>query len=419
MSPTPPPLPPSSSLPPLGTLSTRSERDLLGALRALSAVYCPLPAACACLTPGPDPGRPDPAVVDCSHHAPDDLVDSGYTSETEGTNEGAKRVDQRIAGLRADPFERHFSERWLSGFISRAATLPALADDDDACQAAIDQAAYILESLVGGVLVDDELHQQPEGGDSDFAHEFSFDLPSGVQVTDGGGGGGDKKLVTVQLQDRVAGGNGGDFDDVGLQLWGASVIFSELICASPSRFGLDEPSLGPSPRIIDLGAGTGLVSLVLGTLLPRLGVSSPRIIATDYHPAVLELLAHNITRGSLPVETSLLDWASPPSAAPFDVPADVLIATDVVYGPEHAVLLRDCAARLLALDGVFWLFIAIRVNGKFEGITDTVETAFASDPPPGPDGKVLRILSSETVEKPRTIGRKDEKGYRLFRIGWA
>lgn len=408
MSPTPPPLPPSSSLPPLGSLSSRSEWDLLGALRALSAVYCPLPAACACLTPG----RPDPAAVDCSHHVPDDPVDSGYTSETEGTNEGAKRVDQRIAGLRADPFERHFSERWLSGFISRAATLPALADED-ACQAAIDQAAYILESLVSGVLVDDELHQ-PEGDDSDFAHEFSFDLPSDVQVTDGA-----DKPVTVQLQDRVAGGNGGDFDDVGLQLWGASVIFSEMICASPSRFGLDEPSLGPSPRIIDLGAGTGLVSLVLGTLLPRLGVSSPRIIATDYHPAVLELLAHNITRGSLPVETSLLDWASPPSAPPFDVPADVLIATDVVYGPEHAVLLRDCAARLLAPDGVFWLFIAIRVNGKFEGITDTVEAAFASDPPPGPEGKVLQILSSETVEKRKNIGRKNENGYRLFRIGWA
>lgn len=409
MSPTPPPLPPSGSLPPLGTLSSRSARDLLGALRSLSAVYCPLPAACASLT---TPDKPS------LHAAPDEPVDSGYTSETEGTNEDAKRVDQRIAGLRADPFERHFAERWLGGFISRATELPAFGGDDDACQAAIDQAAYILESLVSGALVDDELHQ-PEGPDSDFAHEFSFDLPSDVLVTGGGGGGGDNRVVKVQLQDRVAGENGGDFDDVGLQLWGASVIFSELICASPSRFGLDQPSLGASPRIIDLGAGTGLVSLVLGTLLPRLGVSDPRIIATDYHPAVLELLAHNITRGSLPVETALLDWSEPPSDPPFDVPADVLIATDVVYGPEHAVLLRDCAARLLAPDGVFWLFIAIRVNGKFEGITDTVQAAFEADPPSGPDGKVLRILSSETVEKRKNIGRRDENGYRLFQIAWA
>lgn len=408
MSPTPPPLPPSSSLPPLGSLSSSSEREILGALRALSAVYCPVPAVCASLIPDPAAA----AANSSSHAAPDDPVDSGYTSETEGTNEDAKRVDRRIAGLRADPFERHFAERWLSGFISRAATLPALASDDDACQAAVDQAAYVLESLVSGVLVDDELHQ-PEGADSDFAHEFSFDLPSDMQVT-----GGDK-VVKVHLQDRVAGENGGDFDDVGLQLWGASVIFSELICASPSRFGLDKPSLGPSPRVIDLGAGTGLVSLVLGALLPRLGISDPRIIATDYHPVVLELLAHNVTRGALPVETALLDWSSPPAEAPFDVPANVLIATDVVYGPEHAVLLRDCAARLLAPDGVFWLFIAIRVNGKFEGITDTVETAFAADPPAGPDGKVLRILSSETIEKRKNIGRRDENGYRLFRIGWA
>lgn len=399
MSPTSPLLPPSSSLPPLGTLTGLSEREIFGLLRNLSALYCPVPV-CASLFPVP-------ASKADSAPAPDPLVDSGYTSETEGTNNGAKRADRRIAGLRADPFERACADRWLAGFICRAPTLHCLARDDDVCQRAVDQAAYILESLLAGG-VDD-----PQAADdgSDLTHELSWELPSDPA--------GDGQVIKVRLQDRIAGENSDDHDDVGLQLWGASVIFSELICASPARFALDKASLGPSPRILELGAGTGLVSLLLGTLLPRLGVSQPKIVATDYHPTVLENLRANVALGDLPVETALLDWSSPALEPPLDVPAEVLLATDVVYAPEHAVLLRDCAFRLLAPGGVFWMLIAVRKNGRFEGIDTTVESAFAADQPAGEDGRALTILSSETLPKQKGIGRGDESGYKLFKIGWA
>lgn len=410
---TTPPLPPSSSLPPLGTLSGLSGREIFGLLHNLSALYCPLPV----------PACP-PSLLHAAHTRAGaqkyEPVDSGYTSEADGpaapppANEAAAcgQEGRRIAGLRADPFERALADRWLAGFIARAPTLHCLAGDDELCERAVDQAAYILESILGGGEDGGGQGQVTDDSGEDFVHELAFDLlESGLDAED--------RAVRVRLQDRIAGGNEGDHDDVGLQLWGSSVIFSELVCSSPSRFGLDVSNLGPSPRIIELGAGTGLVSLLLGTVLPRLGVSNARIIATDYHPAVLENLRANIALGGLPVETSLLDWSSPTLPPALDSPAKLLLATDVVYGPEHAVLLRDCAARLLAPGGVFWMLNAVRKNGRFEDVVDTVEKAFAREPPVNGEGKTLKILSLEALEKRKGVGRGDESGYKLFRIGWA
>ena len=439
-------LAPTSILPPLGTLQRASAREIFGLLDRLSSVYCPLPAPLP--LPLPLPLTLDDVPAPSGLHAaskaysapgPDHVVDSGYTSETEGSSSvggedeedggggggslpGAVAQDAstRIAGLRADPFERSFADRWLAGFLARATTLHSLVELD-LCDRAVDQAAYVLESLLAGGAEEPQQQQGGTGsaaGSSDFTHDFSFELPAGVSAD-----GSDAGPVTVSLRDRIAGADSGkDHDDVGLQLWGSSVVFSDLICSSPARFSLDKPSLGPGARIIELGAGTGLVSLVLGTLLPRLGVLGPRVIATDYHPAVLDLLKTNITAlGDDPaVETALLDWSATTLAPPFDERAKVLLAADVVYAPEHATLLRDCATRLLAPDGVFWMLNAVRRNGRFEGVDSTVETAFAAaDRPAGPDGRVLGILSSERLEKRKGIGRGDESGYRLFQIGWV
>ncbi|KAL2104527.1 hypothetical protein VUR80DRAFT_169 [Thermomyces stellatus] len=354
------PLPPSSSLPPLGTLAGLSEGEILGLIRNLSALYCPLPLCPSLFPPGP---KADSA----SRGAESQQVaaaDSGYASETDGVlaNEGPDSHEaRRIAGLRADPFERAFADRWLAGFIARAPTLHCLSED--VSERVVDQAAYVLEAILAGS--GDEGPQVTDGGsDSDFTHELSFDLLSDAGTS--------STPVRVRLRDRVAGANGGDHDDVGLQLWGASILLSEMMCSSPARFGLDRDALGPSPRIIELGAGTGLVSLVLGSALPQLGVTDSKIIATDYHPAVLENLRANIALGDNPVETSRLDWSSSSALQPpLDVPARLLVATDVVYGPEHAFLLRDCAARLLAPDGIFWMLNAIRKTGRFEDVVDT------------------------------------------------
>ncbi|CAM1510206.1 Fc.00g005410.m01.CDS01 [Cosmosporella sp. VM-42] len=395
------PLPPSSSLPPLCTLNGLTEDEILFALKSLSTIYCPFSASLAF---GLNPATRKSAKVSSTVSTP--FVDSGYTSETEDDNED-------LEALRADAVERAFAERWVTGFISRAAELPCLSSEDS-LQRALDQASYMFESFYTSSTNED----QQEDEDAVFTREFSFKVlnpkPDGKETS-----------IEVRINDGLAGRNSADPDDVGLQSWGASIVLSNMLCNSPARFGLIQDAMGSWPRIIELGAGTGLISLVVGSLLPKIGVTNSMVIATDYHPAVLTNLRSNIatnfpSQDPAPVETCLLDWSAPLLEPPLDASADMLIATDVVYAPEHAVWLCECSTRLLAPEGIFWLVATVRLNGKFEGISDTVEAAFTGGSRPrGKDGRRLTIMDIERIEKRTGIGRGDESGYKLFRIGWA
>lgn len=387
------PLPPSGSLPPLGKLSQLTEKQIFEALESLSAIYCPLPVSLA-------------ATLKPPHGATEEIVDSGYTSGEEGEKGSPQNCEHDFAAIRGDGFERSFAERWLTGFIARVEMLESLASEESR-ELALDQASTVLESFYASPADEDEEEEEDV-----FAREFSFNL-SNKQAAP----------VKVTLNDGLAGRNSEDPDDVGLQSWGASIVFSDLLCASPESFNITTDFLGESPRIIELGAGTGLVSLVLGALLPRLEFRNPTIIATDYHPAVLANLESNIginfPQAITSVKTAMLDWSAPRLEAPLDKPADMLFATDVVYAREHAVWLRDCATQLLAPHGIFWMLVTVRPNGKFEGISETVRTAFeADDRPTGKDGRRLTVLHFEKLEKRNGIGRGDESGYKFLKIGW-
>ncbi|GJC81670.1 protein-lysine N-methyltransferase EFM2 [Colletotrichum liriopes] len=400
------PLPPSSSLPPLRTLDQLSEADITSALQSLSTIYCSLPVSVAF--------QLTPETQKLTHHATP-LVDSGYVSETDDDHEEIDGLDHHIAALKVDAFERSFTERWLTGFIARAEALPCF-ESHEACQHALDQASCVLESFFAVPEADDDVDEKNQ----DYAREFAFELMLPEADTPQA-----SVPVAVRLNDRLAGTNSADPDDVGLQSWGASILLSEMMCASPARFGLSQPALGPSPHIVELGAGTGLVSLVLGNMLPHLGAASPTIVATDYHPAVLENLRSNVSLNfPMPetshVQTTALDWSAPVLEAPLDVPTDIIIATDVIYAPEHAIWLRDCATRLLAPNGVFWLLVTVRQNGRFNGVSDSVEAAFtAAHSPKGADVRRLSIMQSEELQKRTGVGRGDESGYKLLQIRWT
>lgn len=394
-----------------------------------------------------------------------------------------------LAALRADHFERAFAERWLTTFLARAEEIYFSTDDydgdgDDAglggCESGdgydkrqelVDKAACVLSSF--HTALDDAQEDEGVVRDLSFALWSSPGNPAGDKDANAA----EMRKIKVQLNDGAL--NSNDHTDVGLQSWGASIVFSELLCADPARFGLvppqpratvsqrmdsgEEHELVTLPslevikkprRILELGAGTGLVSLALGKLLPELDEqqrvdddNSEReddsegslIVATDYHAAVLENLERNITTNfphppaaataATKVLACPLDWSAPDlTTSPLDRPFDMLVATDVVYAPQHATWLRQCASRLLSRDqgAVFWLVATVRRAGKFEGISDTVRTAFAADPAVGQDGgqreggeKVLRILEEQVLERPRGVGHGDESGYKLFRIGWA
>ena len=386
------PLPPSSSLPPLRTLDSLTGDTIFDAIRNLSRIYCPLSFHLE------EPHSKKP--VD------EPLVDSGYTSGSEDDKGDA------LTALRADGFERSFAERWLTGFLARAEELSCLTSDE-ARERAVEDASCVLESFYTNSAEDEQKQEEL----ADYVREFTFD----VRIPGRGQG----KEINFRLNDGLAGQNPEEPDDVGLQSWGASVVISNIMCAEPDRFGFSRGALGPSPRIIDLGAGTGLVSLVLAQLLPQLGISGSTVIATDYHPAVLENLRANVAANSClsspgRLEVAALDWSAPTHEAPLDKPADVLLATDVVYAAEHAVWLRDCATGLLAPEGIFWLIATVRDTGRFDGVSDTVVPAFAAeDRPVAGDGRRLTILNEERLEKRNGIGRGDESGYKIFRIGWA
>lgn len=401
-------LAPTAALPSLRSASVL-EDSIHAALDKLVSLYCPLPSAlifhtsqkCERLAP-PAPQPP--------------LADSGYASGVEdgddGGDEGSTDCSvSALAALRADTFERSFAERWLTTFIARSEELDF--SSEDARQLAVDKAACVLTSF------HEPVDEDPD--DEGVTRRLSFQLPTRF---------GPGATIEIQLNDGSV--NSTDHTDVGLQSWGASMVFSELICAMPDSFGLIPDDLGPSPCVIELGAGTGLVSLAMSRLLPRLGIPTARIVATDYHHAVLDNLRSNIRTNysdcrfedddTPAVQACHLDWSAPSFTPPLDKPAQLLVATDVIYAPEHAKWLRDCAATMLAVDGAFWLMATVRRAGKFEGISDTVQAVFSAAGCPrlsDDNTKVLKILTEQDLDRPRGIGHGDESGYKLFRIGWA
>lgn len=413
-------LAPTSSLPRLrnATPEDITEDNIASALRNLTDIYCPLPRTAAFRKPSLPTNQAnclstpvDAISATVSGTSTPLPVDSGYASGEEEEDDTHVIEPDHAATLRADDYERQFAIRWLTTFIARAEEL--LVDlTDDIRQRFIDEASYILASFSSAT----DAEEEDDGGA--IVREFRFPVA----------GSGRQDAIEVRLTDGTP-ATGADHTDVGLQSWGASIVVSDLLCARPDTFGLSAARLGAAPRIVELGAGTGLVGITLAKLLPRLGVRDATVIATDYHPAVLANLRANVSAnfpgGSSsplpPVQTCLLDWAAPCLAPPLlHERAGLLVATDVVYAPEHAVWLRDCAAKMLAPDGVFWLVASVRPNGRFEGVTDTVEAAFADCGacPRDERGRVLRILQKEMVEKRRGVGRGDEIGYKVFRIGW-
>ncbi|KAG6001849.1 hypothetical protein E4U21_003777 [Claviceps maximensis] len=375
---------PSTSLPPLRDLATLTAAQIGGSLRSLHEVFCRLPTSL------------DFQTSNKNHLL---TADSGYASEAEASEE------IETERLRRDEFERSFATRWLTGLIGRVFELPL---EEIIAERFVDEACFILSSLTN--------ESKEEGaGDEELGmtRGFSFVLHDDQN-----------SKVEVELYDTPM-QTGEDHTDVGLQTWGASIALSEKISKNPESFRLGKSVTTSSSRIVELGAGTGLVSLFLSRLIPYISEGRPTIVATDYHPTVLANLQANITShmemtpDAAPVLACHLDWSAPSRQKPLDVPADILIAADVTYAPEHAAWLRDCAKSLLCDTGVFWLMVSIRPNGKFAGISDTVEMALGDEKEcTRSDGKRLIISSVQRMEKKGEIGRADEVGYKLFEIVW-
>ncbi|ESK94188.1 s-adenosylmethionine-dependent methyltransferase [Moniliophthora roreri MCA 2997] len=422
---------PSNSLPPLPHLSTFSSAQVSCALDNLRALYWPPAPPVATLPPKLIlPTRKHLQVI---HD--DSVPDSGYASaeEEEEEEENVASIGQKTNSddpeeteatelLRADAFERAFAIKWVTGFIARSDVWMEEVDglEGQMREEVIEKAASILSAFTG----DDE--------DTQCAITRSFSFPA----ADGGSD------IHVELNDAPLSNE--DHTSVGLQSWASSIVLAEKMCLTPSNFSL-VGGLKPL-RVLELGAGTGLLSIAAAKILRRQSKSQDashlqgdQVFATDYHPAVLDNLSVNVKtnfpRIPSPITVLHLDWENPD----FDVfagePFDVILAADVIYHPQHAQWIKACVERLLVrpsdhrqsrgrAGGLFWLIMPLRTTGRHENMDHTVEKIFphvcsSKVKDSGVDSRVLAVIEVEEHQKQGGIGRADEGGYKMFKIGWV
>ncbi|KAE9395529.1 hypothetical protein BT96DRAFT_922743 [Gymnopus androsaceus JB14] len=417
---------PSAGLPPLSKLLDTSSGQIYYSLDNLRQLYGRQPA-----TLPPKLSLPIRRHQQLIHD--DSVPDSGYASAEEEENDldaedvfvtGSGTEDESFEVLRADPLERAFAIKWVTGFIARSDTWASEDGIDDVEADRRTEAVENATKLLSLLLSSEQLEEEE---DCSVTRSFQFLVQGGT-------------VIEAELNDAPLLNE--DHTCVGLQSWASSIVLSEQICADPSRFSLSSSNKGIPLRILELGAGTGLLSIVAAKLLQP--PTSTSIFATDYHPDVLVNLRANIATNfpglAHPISVHQLDWEFPDYSAPMDEPFDLILAADVVYHPDHARWIKACAERLLlrpnsssssssSEGGVFWLMMALRISGRHEGMFHTVEDIFPDAPSSSEkeldvskevvtDEWQLAVLEKIELGKLKGVGRADERGYLLFKIGW-
>ncbi|KAL5494858.1 hypothetical protein ACEPAI_320 [Sanghuangporus weigelae] len=349
----------------------------------------------------------------------DTVVDSGYASAEEdetGEDSDAEGFMGSVELVRSDSFERDFTIRWLTGFIARSSQWiypsDAFLSDEEAVEreALVEKAASLLSSCA----------RVDEDHDKALSRLFAFPLGSRSSA----------ESIDVELNDLIA---SEDHSSVGLQSWASSIHFARLMAEDPARFGIIPDQ---SRRILELGAGTGMLSIATAKIVHALSDGeSPvttEIISTDYHRDVLRNLQRNIASNLSPgIHASVIvhpfDWQHPSCEPPFDTVFDTILAADVVYHPCHADWIKNCVSTLLRKPtescpegGVFWMIIALRNIGRHEGLADAVFDVFPtldmqSQRPAGE----LKVVQVQDLKRCEGVGRRDETGYRLLKICWT
>lgn len=428
------PIVPSSFLPSLRRLNTCSSGALSLVLQSLIQLYQPnLRLNFKFQTPSGDSG-----------YASDDDDEESKVRDTSLNNhdsECGSDTEEVWQIARADPIERDFAMRWMTGFLSRG--LEWLAEGEDSGSELESEEREAIYEGISTLL--SSCSQASETGA--LLRDFIFPDPkSGTNIGDGAES---KYTVKIVLKDEDLGSS--DHNGVGLQTWGASCVMAERIVAFPHLYGLtlaSSPSASASRplRVLELGAGTGLLSLVVGNLLVQMGDVSAEIYATDYHPDVLANLEENVaanpdsssfpTKSKAPVSLQIapLDWEvihnSPnaPLAAPFDEPFDVIIASDVVYRPQHASWLASVVKKLLRRPSdmsehppTAHIMAASRTthlntHSSLRAAFPSVDEKAVLTRPGDADIRAVDVIDHVRL---KGTGRADENGYREYTIRWS
>ncbi|TFK47427.1 hypothetical protein OE88DRAFT_1666207 [Heliocybe sulcata] len=400
---------PTAVLPRIGRNQKYAPQDLADALIYLRKLY-----------------NPDVRGSKIKHRKRCYPVYDSNVSPSEQPCEAEPVSEDDLEQLRADAFERSYAVRWLTAFCSCA---EALTDGDgvspEMVESLIQDASALLAICAGTASA------------GIISRNFTFNQGK-IQV----------QLTDIPLDNH-------DYSSVGAQTWGGACVLSEMIAQSPQEFGLWGSSLQRPLRILELGAGTGLVSLVVAKLLRALAHEDPvgpcAIIATDYYPSVLGNLEHNIMNNFPPSEPQttvsisahFLDWSQfsvsslQLDAPPFDEPFDLILGADIVYEAEHALWIKRCVEKLLKkpacaaseVPPAFHLVIPLRATHAVE--SGTIERVFAcadseaAKVSSGEGGHVwdLRITRKDSIvcdgeDNVRFPSDGHEVEYAHYTIGW-
>ncbi|KIM24368.1 hypothetical protein M408DRAFT_17578 [Serendipita vermifera MAFF 305830] len=505
----PKPVPPSTLLPPVRKVLELPSAEVSHLVAELSRIYTPevLGTRFEVATPVRRPaskGTKSTKYPGVSLAPP--AVDSGYASLVASDDEGeedkqqstalesavqtlaqdlsskpkvADAVEEQLAFLRADEFERSCAMKWLTGLIARSAEwveLGAEEENDESSESSeeyqkrekvVEKASALLAACSGssasGALTRCFTFRPR------LSSEVSSSIPIQIHLKDD----------PLPAQDHTA---------VGLQTWGSAPILAQLISDRPAVHGLDlfkrftRNSVGTGShhharddtfKVLELGAGTGLMSLFVWRILEQQlnvarnhadGISFPNcsVFATDYHPSVLSNLNFNLglnppsslgassTRpSSVSIDSRVLDWNS---CAVLDDASrfDIVYGVDIIYEKEHAQLVKSVVEKVLKLPsltktvgdepqgdarhstgGTFWLIYPLRPTHEVE--TRSIETVFGEvvDMAKWPENIIghgqgagdrgwrLGVLEIQSLQRRKGIGRADEVSYRVLRLGWV
>lgn len=120
------------------------------------------------------------------------------------------------------------------------------------------------------------------------------------------------------------------------ELWPSSTILANFVFADQR----------PRGRLIELGAGVGLVSIAAA-------MAGHAVTATDYYEDALAFARANSYRNlGYEIETALVDWR----AVSPDLPRfDIVLASDVLYESRYAPLVAGVIDRFMSGGGVAYV----------------------------------------------------------------
>lgn len=224
-----------------------------------------------------------------------------------------------------DPFEREWAEKWLNGVVRRAQACLEEGDDSD-IEAVLREATAVLAMMAGtsaagsltrhlvfplsaelGGLAQRSytanLAHSPETtkflqslGTSPAARLSTSPSKQLAMAR--------KPVLPVLLHDAPM----SDHLSVGVQTWGSAILLGRELALDPDKFGL----FTTHSRVLELGAGTGLLSILCRKLLD-LKSSTGVVVATDFLPDVLDNLRVCVDLNSVNVEIAKLDWTTFPA----------------------------------------------------------------------------------------------------------